>query len=136
MTCKKIVARITYTVLVETLNPAQSINQSVFCELRSAEKDNEIKQADTVMLNYPLNWNYSIDIMKNDLEFYEQLITDRTPAMTWSWFTIGFKWVNEESKMLSYFHKSYQDYIVQPFKVTVQLCVLIVTASFRVCFVH
>ena len=28
-TCKKTVARITYTVLVETLNPAQSINQSV-----------------------------------------------------------------------------------------------------------
>jgi len=25
-TCKKLVARITYTVLVETLNPAQSIN--------------------------------------------------------------------------------------------------------------
>jgi len=30
MTCKKTVARITYTVLVETLNPAQSTNQPVF----------------------------------------------------------------------------------------------------------
>jgi len=28
-TCKKTVARITYTVLVETLNPAQSINQFI-----------------------------------------------------------------------------------------------------------
>lgn len=69
------------------------------------------------MLNYPLNWNYSADIMKNDLMFYENLISDRTPAMTWSWFTIGWKWVNEVGKMRSYFLKSYQDYVVQPFKV-------------------
>jgi len=37
--------------------------------------------------------------------------------MTWSWFTIGWKWVGEDSKMRSYFLKSYQDYIIQPFKV-------------------
>jgi len=84
-----------------------------------AEMDGPIKQADTIMLNYPLNWNYSVDIMKNDLEFYELLMSDRTPAMTWSWFVIGFKWVDEDSKMRSYFLKSYQDYIIQPFKVTV-----------------
>jgi len=70
------------------------------------------------MLNYPLNWNYSVDIMKNDLELYELLMTERTPAMTWSWFTIGFKWVGEHSKTTSYFLKSYQDYIIQPFQVT------------------
>jgi len=69
------------------------------------------------MLNYPLNWNYSIDIMKNDLDFYLQMTSDRTPAMTWSWFTIGFKWVNEDSHTRTYFYRSYHDYIVQPFKV-------------------
>jgi len=88
------------------------------CELWLAETDGPIKQADTIMLNYPLNWNYSVDIMKNDLEFYELLMTDRTPAMTWSWFTIGFKWVAEYSKMRSFFLKSFQDYTIQPFKVT------------------
>ena len=71
------------------------------------------------MLNYPLNWNYSIDIMKNDLQYYENYVTDRTPAMTWSWFTIGWKWVKEHSKMRAYFLKSYQDYLIQPFKVTI-----------------
>jgi len=81
------------------------------------------------MLNYPLNWNYSVDIMKNDLEFYEVLMSDRTPAMTWSWFTIGWKWVNEDSKMRSYFLKSYQDYIIQPFKVTLYSVHLSVLSS-------
>jgi len=33
LSSKKTVARITYTVLVETLNPAQSINQSITCLL-------------------------------------------------------------------------------------------------------
>ena len=92
----------------------------IFDELFSA-KNTPIKQADAIMLNYPLNWNYSIDIMHNDLMFYETLMSSRTPAMTWSWFTIGWKWVNELSKMRSYFLKSYQDYIIQPFKVTLLL---------------
>jgi len=96
-----------------------TVGQKIQKYVIGTEKDGPIKQADTIMLNYPLNWNYSVDIMKNDLEFYELLTSERTPAMTWSWFTIGWKWVGEESKMKSYFIKSYQDYIIEPFKVTV-----------------
>ena len=77
-----------------------------------------IKQADTILLTYPLNWNMSRDIMKNDLLFYEDLTDLRTPALTWSFFTVGFKWVNEDARMQNYFLKSYQDYVIQPFKVS------------------
>lgn len=80
-------------------------------------KDRPIKQADTIMLTYPLNWNVSIDIQKNDLEMYETLTNDGSPALTWSWFTIGWKWVNDKNRMNSYFLKSYQDYLIQPFKI-------------------
>lgn len=83
-----------------------------------AEVHRPIKQADAVMLIYPLNWNYSYDIMKNDLELYESLTDTSTSALTWSWFTIGWKWVNEPAKARSYFLKSYKDYLIQPFKVT------------------
>ena len=79
--------------------------------------DKPIKQADTIMLGYPLNWNVSDDIRRHDLEFYESLTSQSTPAMTWSWFTIGWKSVNELNKMNNYFLKSYQDYLIQPFKV-------------------
>ncbi|ELU02128.1 hypothetical protein CAPTEDRAFT_222476 [Capitella teleta] len=81
------------------------------------EKDNKVKQADTVMLTYPLNWNMSHDIMRNDLDFYELLMDDDTPAMTWSWFTVGYKMVQEDLKMTSFFHRSYQDYMQDPFKI-------------------
>lgn len=59
----------------------------------------------------------SDDIKKNDLDLYESLTSQSSPAMTWSWFTIGFKAVNEVNKMNSYFLKSYQDYLISPFKV-------------------
>lgn len=81
------------------------------------DKNNTVKQADTIMLTYPLNWNMSRDIMRNDLEYYELLTTPHTPAMTWSFFTVGWKWVDDEAKTNAYFLKSYQDYIIQPFKV-------------------
>ena len=78
------------------------------------------KQADTIMLGWPLNWNMSRDIQRNDLERYEIPETDdRSPAMTWSWFTIGWRWVNEPSKVENYFEKSYRDYMIQPFKVRI-----------------
>ncbi len=77
----------------------------------------QVGQADTTLLTYPLNWNMSRDIMRHDLEFYEQFTSDRTPALTWSFFTVGWKWVGEEAKLNAYFLKSYQDYIIQPFKV-------------------
>jgi len=76
-----------------------------------------IKQADTTMLTYPIAWNMSIDIMRNDLLYYEQYLTDRTPAMTYSFMTVGWKWVDEMTKMLNAFEKSYRDYLIQPFKI-------------------
>ena len=70
------------------------------------------------MLGWPLNWNMSRDIWRNDLERYEIPETDdRSPAMTWSWFTIGWRFVDEQSKVDNYFEKSYRDYMIQPFKV-------------------
>ena len=76
-----------------------------------------MKQADTVMLTYPLNWNMSHDIMRNDLDYYALLMDPDPPALTWSWFTVGYKMVKEELKMISYFTQSYQDYMQDPFKV-------------------
>ena len=33
-----------------------------------------INQSDAILLTYPLNWNVSRDVMRNDLEYYEQVI--------------------------------------------------------------
>ena len=75
------------------------------------------------MMTYPLNWNMSTDIMKNDLERYEEITSDDSPAMTWSWFAIGFKWVNNDQKKFSYFTKSYTNYMVPPFYVSIYVII-------------
>lgn len=76
-----------------------------------------IKQADTLLLGYPLNWNMSRDILKNDLQYYEDLIDERTPAMTYSFMTVAWKFAEQQSRTMSAFQMSYQNYLVQPFKV-------------------
>ena len=88
------------------------------CVCVPTELDRPIKQADTILMTYPLHWNMSHDIMKNDLDFYESIMDDNTPAMTWSFFAVGYKVVKEELKMSSFFAQSYQDYIQDPFKVS------------------
>ncbi len=75
------------------------------------------KQSDVILLSWPLNWNMSTDIIRNDLDYYELYLDPRTPAMTYSFRTVAWKWVNEEAKMINDFLKSYQDYTISPFRV-------------------
>lgn len=42
-----------------------------------------MKQADTVMLGYPLGFKMPLEVRKNDLEVYEPVTDPNGPAMTW-----------------------------------------------------
>lgn len=42
-----------------------------------------VKQADTVMLGYPLGLQMPLEVRKNDLEVYEPVTDPNGPAMTW-----------------------------------------------------
>ena len=50
-----------------------------------------IKQADVVLLSFPLLWNMPDDVRRNDLELYEPITNPNGPAMTWSIFAIKYK---------------------------------------------
>jgi len=54
-----------------------------------------VKQADTVLLSYPLEVDMSPRILANDLAFYDPITDPTGPAMTWSMFAIG--WINVEN---------------------------------------
>ena len=70
-------------------------------------------------LGWPLNWNTSNsnEIWRNDLEFYEPLTSHRTPAMSHSFFTVGWKRIGEDNKAGSSFLKSYKDYLKKQFNI-------------------
>ena len=45
------------------------------------------KQADTIMLGWPLNWNMSRDIWRNDLEAYE-VNNSKKKLFTYAFFPV------------------------------------------------
>lgn len=49
-----------------------------------------IKQADVVLLGFPLGFNMSAEVRRNDLLFYAPVTSLDGPAMTWGMHAIGF----------------------------------------------
>lgn len=51
-------------------------------------QDQPIKQADVVLIGFPLMWPMDPEIRKNDLLFYENKTRINGPAMTWGYFIL------------------------------------------------
>lgn len=76
-----------------------------------------IKQADVVLLGFPIMYVKDPITRKNDLELYENVTRADGPAMTWSMHSIGHLEIGEEFRAEELLNRSYQPYLVQPFKV-------------------
>uniref|UniRef100_H3DF79 Glycoside hydrolase family 65 central catalytic domain-containing protein n=1 Tax=Tetraodon nigroviridis TaxID=99883 RepID=H3DF79_TETNG len=79
-------------------------------------KGHPVKQADTVMLGYPLGFQMPLEVRKNDLEVYEPVTDPNGPAMTWSMFAIGWLELGKAEKAQLLLHKCFQN-IQAPFQV-------------------
>ncbi|XP_028034225.1 protein-glucosylgalactosylhydroxylysine glucosidase [Bombyx mandarina] len=80
-----------------------------------------IKQADAVLLGYPLLYKMNTTTRKNDIVYYESVTRKSGPAMTWSMHTIGYLDVEDKAKAGAMFSESYQKYVREPFKVWSEL---------------
>ena len=76
-----------------------------------------IKQADAVLLGYPLQYEMEFSTRQNDLRIYENVTRKSGPAMTWAIHAISHLDVGEYFEAARYFNKSYMDYIRSPFNV-------------------
>ncbi|OWF37121.1 Acid trehalase-like protein 1 [Mizuhopecten yessoensis] len=76
-------------------------------------QDTTVKQADVVLLGFPLMENISTDVRKNDLNIYEKA-TPGGPAMTWGMFAVGWLELNDTSKAEAAFKKQFQN-VIPPF---------------------
>lgn len=61
-----------------------------------------IKQADVVLLGYPLQYPMSSEIRENDLNYYSSVTSRNGPAMTWSVTSIGYNEILHQRKMEFY----------------------------------
>ncbi|XP_060582374.1 protein-glucosylgalactosylhydroxylysine glucosidase-like isoform X2 [Ruditapes philippinarum] len=62
-----------------------------------------VKQADVILLGWPLEMNMSEEIRRNDLEIYAK-VTPGGPAMSWGMFTIGWLEIGELDKANTTFY--------------------------------
>ncbi|XP_067849888.1 protein-glucosylgalactosylhydroxylysine glucosidase isoform X2 [Heptranchias perlo] len=75
-----------------------------------------VKQADVVLLGYPLMYPMSPQVRKNDLVIYEAVTDHDGPAMTWSMFAIGWLELKNVTRAQQQLNKCYSN-IQEPFKV-------------------
>ncbi|XP_055591890.1 protein-glucosylgalactosylhydroxylysine glucosidase-like isoform X2 [Uranotaenia lowii] len=79
-----------------------------------------IKQADTVLLGYPLNYQHlrmTPRTRSNDLRFYERVTRATGPAMTWAMHAINHLDLGEIEDAERNFERSYRSYVRAPFHV-------------------
>uniref|UniRef100_UPI003AAA9432 protein-glucosylgalactosylhydroxylysine glucosidase isoform X1 n=2 Tax=Centroberyx gerrardi TaxID=166262 RepID=UPI003AAA9432 len=79
-------------------------------------KGHPVKQADTVMLGYPLGLTMSPEIRRNDLEAYEPVTNPHGPAMTWGMFAVGWLELGEAERAQHLLQKCFSN-IQEPFQV-------------------
>ncbi|XP_014672824.1 PREDICTED: acid trehalase-like protein 1 [Priapulus caudatus] len=74
-----------------------------------------VKQADVVLLGFPLMQESDEVVRRNDLVIYEEVTSTKGPAMTWGMFAIAWLELRDYKKAEELFLKN-QQYTVEPFK--------------------
>lgn len=77
----------------------------------------EIKQADTVLIGYPLMFSMNSSTRINDLKIYGNATRSSGPAMSFSMYSINFLDVGDYMKANEMLERSYKPHIRQPFNV-------------------
>uniref|UniRef100_A0A4W4F750 Protein-glucosylgalactosylhydroxylysine glucosidase n=1 Tax=Electrophorus electricus TaxID=8005 RepID=A0A4W4F750_ELEEL len=85
-------------------------------EFDGYKRGSQVKQADTVLLGYPLGLPMSREVRQNDLECYESVTDPLGPAMTWSVFAVGWLELGEAEKAQQVLQKCFKN-IQGPFQV-------------------
>ncbi|XP_055339446.1 protein-glucosylgalactosylhydroxylysine glucosidase-like [Paramacrobiotus metropolitanus] len=75
-----------------------------------------VKQADVILLGYPLDMPMNRSIRANDLDIYLNITDVEGPAMTWGMFSVGYLELERHEEADLLFVKNYEN-IVSPFGV-------------------
>ncbi|XP_077296187.1 protein-glucosylgalactosylhydroxylysine glucosidase-like [Arctopsyche grandis] len=81
------------------------------------QRSTQIKQADAVLLGFPLQYTMNRSTRANDLSYYEGVTRESGPAMTWSMHALGHLRIGNSKHAAHLFNMSYQGYVREPFKI-------------------
>eukprot|EP00041_Stephanoeca_diplocostata_P022033 m.522676 g.522676 ORF g.522676 m.522676 type:complete len:859 (+) comp21968_c0_seq3:119-2695(+) len=78
-------------------------------EFQGYTRGTKIKQADTILLGYPLLYNMSTSVRQSDLDYYATVTDVNGPAMTWSMFSVNYGDIYNDTAAAQYFERGYKD---------------------------
>jgi len=91
-------------------------NAGIIPEYAQMNGSVEIKQADVVLINYPLEFRLNESQALNDLDFYARAQSPDGPAMTWAMFAIGALDLSPHGcASWTYFVYASQPYLREPY---------------------
>ncbi|XP_012507442.1 PREDICTED: acid trehalase-like protein 1 isoform X1 [Propithecus coquereli] len=85
-------------------------------EFDGYEPGEQVKQADVVLLGYPVPFPLSPNVRRRNLEVYEAVTSPQGPAMTWSMFAVGWMELKEPARARDLLDRSFAN-AAEPFKV-------------------
>nr|XP_055115697.1 protein-glucosylgalactosylhydroxylysine glucosidase isoform X3 [Symphalangus syndactylus] len=92
------------------------VEQNFHPEFDGYEPGEVVKQADVVLLGYPVPFSLSPDVRRKNLEIYEAVTSPQGPAMTWSMFAVGWMELKDAARAWGLLDRSFAN-MAEPFKV-------------------
>ncbi len=105
-----------YTELAAALVIPIDTQLNIHPEYEGYSGDN-IKQADVVLLHYPLGLEMDVELQRADLEYYSARTDPTGPAMTWGMHSIGYLDLLDFENANKFFNMSFQDNLQLPLNV-------------------
>ncbi|KAK7507084.1 hypothetical protein BaRGS_00001935 [Batillaria attramentaria] len=91
------------------------LEQKYHPEYEHYTRGKEVKQADTILLGFPLEWPMTRQVQANDLDYY-MTVTPKGPAMTWGMFAVNWLRIGEKAKADDAFFRGTYN-VKGPFKI-------------------
>ncbi|KAM8813322.1 LOW QUALITY PROTEIN: protein-glucosylgalactosylhydroxylysine glucosidase [Rhynchonycteris naso] len=91
------------------------LKQDFHPEFDGYEPGEEVKQADVVLLGYPVPFSLTPHVRRKNLEIYEAVTSPQGPAMTWSMFAVGWMELKDPRRAWDLLERSFAN-ITEPFK--------------------
>nr|CAH90373.1 hypothetical protein [Pongo abelii] len=92
------------------------VEQNFHPEFDGYEPGEVVKQADVVLLGYPVPFSLSPEVRRKNLEIYEAVTSPQGPAMTWSMFAVGWMELKDAARARGLLDRSFAN-MAEPFKV-------------------
>ncbi|XP_065085589.1 protein-glucosylgalactosylhydroxylysine glucosidase-like [Ochlerotatus camptorhynchus] len=109
--------RAQFTEVAKGMTLLHDEEKDFYPQFEGYQQGTPIKQADVVLLGYPLEFPMNSSTKANNLEIYSKVTRSNGPAMTWAMHTIGHLELGQMVEAENMFTKSYQQYMRAPYNV-------------------